>query len=70
MYNNPEHHLRFEVADNWFHENKYANAGAGFSEFIKYCDSQQSLTEEERGWVKYYRQLALSRIKEIKNRTR
>lgn len=72
--NNPGHYLRFkalfEVADNWFHEKKYANAEAGFTEFIKYCDSQQSLTEEEKGWVKYYRQLALSRIKEIKSRAR
>ncbi|HYF83479.1 MAG TPA: hypothetical protein VEB00_10695 [Clostridia bacterium] len=67
--NNQNHYLRFkalfEVADNWFHEKKYANAEISFSEFINYCDKQQNLTEQEKEWIKYYRQLALSRIKEI-----
>lgn len=68
--NNPKHHLRFkalfEVADNWFHEKKYTNAGAAFVKFIEYCDNQQSLTEKEKEWIKYYKRLALSRIEAIK----
>ncbi len=68
--NNPNHYLRFkalfEVADNWFHEKKYSNAEVAFVEFINYCDKQQSLTEQENDWIKYYRQLAMSRIKNIK----
>lgn len=69
---NPNHPLRFkalfEVTDNWFHEKKYMEALNGFNDFVKYCDAQENLTEEEVGWINAYKQLAVSRLNLVKTR--
>lgn len=69
---NPQHPLRFkalfEMADNLFHAGCYRDAKNGYERFLAYCDEQESLSEEELGWISAYTKLSYSRIKTIEQK--
>ena len=69
---NPSHPLRFkclfEVADNLYYEERYAEASSAYQMFIKYCGDQKDISDEEAGWIDAYIKLANSRIDSINNR--
>ena len=69
---NPTHPLRFkclfEVADNLYYEERYAEALDAYQAFINYCAGQQNTSDEEAGWIDAYIKLANSRIYSINNR--
>lgn len=66
---NPRHYMRFkalfEVADNLYYEKSYNEAAQSYNNFLKYCDEQSSLTDQERSWINAYKDLAERRLKAI-----
>ena len=69
---NPSHPLQFkclfEVADNLYYEERYAEALDAYHAFINYCAGQQNISDEEADWIDAYIKLANSRIYSINNR--
>ena len=68
---NPTHPLRFkclfEVADNLYYEERYAEASEAYQTFLNYCENQQEISDEEAGWIVAYIKLANSRIHSCKS---
>ena len=60
--------LNCETARYNIYENKYRMAREAYHKFMTYCEHQDVITEDERGWVEAYRKTAESRIRTIEDK--